>query len=61
VKPGGNHVQLHDMPTRSAPPITTLTHKLMKDASGKMRTATVTTVKTVVVSGSFWAYRPQAR
>jgi len=60
VKPGGNHVQLHEVPTRGTPPITTLTHKLMKDASGKMRMATVSTVKTVVVSGSVWAYRPQA-
>jgi len=61
VKPGGNHVQLHEVPTRSTPPITTLTHRLMKDASGKMRMATVSTVKTEVVSGSVWAYRPQAR
>jgi hypothetical protein len=33
----------------------------MKDDVGKMRMATVNTITTVVVSGSVWACRPQAK
>jgi hypothetical protein len=51
VKPLGNRVQLHDVPTRGSPAIAKLTHKLMKDETGKMRMATVNTVTTIVVSG----------
>jgi len=61
VKPLGNRVQLHDVPTRGSPAIATLTHKLMKDETGKMKMATVNTITTVVVSGSVRAYRPQAK
>jgi hypothetical protein len=61
VKPLGNRVQLHDVPTKGSPAIARLTHKLMKADNGKMKMATVNTVTTIVVSGSVWAYRPQAK
>jgi len=61
VKPLGNRVQLHDVPTKGSPAIARLAHKLMKDDDGKMKMATVNTVTTIVVSGSVWAYRPQAK
>lgn len=59
VKPGGNHVQLHEVATKSTPPIKIVAHKMLKNAAGKVEIATVSTVKTMVVSGSIWAYRPQ--
>jgi hypothetical protein len=56
-----SRIQLHDVPTRGSPAIAKLTHKVIKDDAGKMRMATVNTVTTIVVSGSVWAYRPQAK
>jgi hypothetical protein len=61
VKPLGDRVQRHDVPTRSSPAVTRLIHKVMKQESGKMQMATVNTVTTIVVSGSMWAYRPHAK
>lgn len=61
VRPGGNHVQLHEVPTQGTSPVKNVIQKTMKNAAGKLETATVTTVKTVVVSGTIWAYRPQPR
>ena len=59
VKPGGTHVQLHEVPTKSTPPMKSVSQKMMTNAAGKMEMATVSTVKIVVVSGSVWAFRPQ--
>jgi len=57
VKPGGDHVQLHTLPTRAGTTVTT-EHKVLKTTTGGLATATVVTTVTVSISGKVWAYRP---
>ena len=60
VAPLGKRVQRHLLFTSSVSAASTTQRKTVKTASGKSLPAVVVTTVTITVSGSIWAYRPQA-
>lgn len=61
VKPLGDKVQRHTLPTRTAHLPPTTSHERMKHSSGAMKLAKVVETVTITVSGDIWAYRPTAK
>jgi len=60
VKPSGNRVQDHVVATQNVAPTRHVTHEVVDSGGGHLTTATVETTTTVTVSGTVWAYHPQA-
>jgi len=61
VQPQGKVVQRQRLQTSNTLPISTRSHKAVKDASGKFVQAEVVSTVSVSVAGQVWAYRAKPR
>ena len=61
IDPGGRKVQQHELPLASRDLAPTTEFRRMKHSNGKLQSAKVITTTTIVVRGTIWAYRPQAK
>jgi hypothetical protein len=61
VQPHGKVVQRQRLQTSNTLPVSTRSHKTVKDASGKFVQAEVISTVSVSVAGQVWAYRAKPR